>query len=101
MLRADMDGLPVEKLADVDFKSTNGSMHACGHDCHVNWLLGAAKILKSHEDQIEGTVKLMFQPAEALLLGAKMMIEERILENPTFDSCSKFPAKEAMERGTI
>ena len=86
LIRADMDALPVEEAADVEFKSTNGNMHACGHDCHASMLLGAAQLLKNHEDEIEGTVKLMFQPAEETMEGAKMMIEGGVLENPHVDA---------------
>ena len=86
LIRADMDALPVVEDADIDFKSTNGKMHACGHDCHAAMLLGAAQLLKAHEDEIEGTVKLMFQPAEETMEGAKMMIEGGILENPHVDA---------------
>ena len=86
LIRADMDALPVEEAAEIDFKSTNGNMHACGHDCHAAMLLGAAQLLKAHEDEIEGTVKLMFQPAEETMEGAKMMLAEGILENPHVDA---------------
>lgn len=86
LIRADMDALPVEEAADVEFKSTNGNMHACGHDCHASMLLGAAQLLKNHEDEIEGTVKLMFQPAEETMEGAKMMIAGGVLENPHVDA---------------
>ena len=75
LLRADMDALPIREEADVAFASQNGNMHACGHDMHTAMLLGAARLLKAHEDEIEGTVKLMFQPAEELLEGAKDMVE--------------------------
>ena len=86
MIRADMDALPVVEDADIDFKATNGNMHACGHDCHAAMLLGAAQLLKAHEDEIEGTVKLMFQPAEETMDGGKMMVEGGILENPHVDA---------------
>lgn len=86
LIRADMDALPVEEAADVDFKSTNGKMHACGHDCHAAMLLGAAQLLKNHEDEIEGTVKLMFQPAEETMEGGKMMVDGGVLENPHVDA---------------
>ena len=86
LIRADMDALPVVEDADIDFKSTNGNMHACGHDCHAAMLLGAAQILKAHESEIEGTVKLMFQPAEETMEGAKMMVAGGVLENPHVDA---------------
>ena len=86
LLRADMDALPVVEDTNLDFKSTNGRMHACGHDCHAAMLLGAAQLLKAHEDEIEGTVKLMFQPGEETMEGGKMMVEAGVLENPHVDA---------------
>lgn len=86
LIRADMDALPIQEEAEVDFRSDNGNMHACGHDMHTSMLLGAAKLLKAHEDEIEGTVKLMFQPAEEIFEGSRDMIEDGLLKNPDVDA---------------
>ena len=85
-LRADMDALPMEEAPNCDFASKNGAMHSCGHDMHTAMLLGAAKLLKQNQDQIEGTVKLVFQPDEEGFTGAKKMIEAGVLENPKVDA---------------
>lgn len=86
LLRADMDALPIKEESGVEFSSQNDFMHACGHDMHTAMLLGAAKLLKMHEDEISGTVKLMFQPAEEIFEGAKDMIEAGVLETPHVDA---------------
>ncbi len=86
LLRADMDALPMAEESGEIFSADNGYMHACGHDMHTAMLLEAARILKNHEDEIEGTVKLMFQPAEEIFAGADDMIQAGLLENPKVDA---------------
>ena len=86
LLRADMDALPMEETPNCEFAATNGAMHSCGHDMHTAMLLGAAKLLRQNQDQIEGTVKLVFQPDEEGFTGAKKMIEAGVLQNPKVDA---------------
>lgn len=86
LLRSDVDALPVKEEADVPFKSTNGCMHGCGHDMHGTILLGAAKLLKAHEQELKGTVKLLFQSGEEVFKGASAAIEAGILENPKVEA---------------
>ena len=86
LLRADMDALPIQEESDVDFPCPDGRMHACGHDMHTAMLLGAAKLLKAHESELNGTVKLMFQPAEEIFEGSKDMIDHGVLKNPDVDA---------------
>ena len=86
LLRADMDALPIQEESGVEFACKSGNMHACGHDLHTAMLLGAARLLKAHEAEIPGTVKLMFQPAEEIFEGSHDMIEAGLLENPKVDA---------------
>jgi amidohydrolase len=83
-LRADIDGLPISENTGLPFSSLNeGRMHACGHDFHTSMLLGAAKILKAKEAELNGCVKLIFQPAEEMIPGgAFLMIEAGVMDNP-------------------
>ena len=91
LLRADMDALPMKEESGLDFACPTGKeAHTCGHDFHVAMLLTAAKILKEQEFELSGTVKLMFQPAEETLQGARNMIEHGILENPKPDAALAF-----------
>lgn len=85
-LRADMDALPIVEETGLPFASTNGCMHACGHDGHVAMLLGAAKILNENRDKLKGNVKLFFQPGEEYPGGALPMIEEGCMEDPKVDA---------------
>jgi amidohydrolase len=99
-LRADMDGLPITESTGLPFASTVkstylgqpvGVMHACGHDTHVAMLLGAAEVLSQLKKDLPGTVKFIFQPAEEGSLpgtvgGAKLMVQEGVLENPKVDA---------------
>ena len=79
LIRGDMDALPMKEETGLPFSSINGKMHACGHDFHTSALLGAAKLLKAHESELKGQVKLMFQPAEEIMDGANDMIAAGIL----------------------
>jgi len=86
MLRADMDALPIIEETGAPYSSQNpGVMHACGHDGHTAVLLTVGKILQAHKDELAGTIKLVFQPAEEGLGGAEKMIEAGVLENPKVD----------------
>lgn len=119
-LRADMDCLPVTERVDVPFKSTvstvyngqkTGLMHACGHDSHVAILMGVAEVLSSMKNDIAGTVKFIFQPAEegvydpSLLKngksGAELMVMEGVMENPKVDAVFGLHISSVTEVGTI
>ncbi|WP_284983102.1 M20 family metallopeptidase [Arthrobacter sp. efr-133-TYG-118] len=81
LLRADMDGLPVQERTGVEFSSKiDGAMHACGHDLHTSMLAGAATLLAERRDQLAGDVVLMFQPGEEGFDGAGHMIREGVLD---------------------
>ena len=101
-LRADMDALPIHEEADVPFRSeVDGKMHACGHDCHTAMLLGAARILKQHESEVRGTVKLVFQPAEEGGAGGLRMREEGVLESPRVDRIFGLHVWPSLDTGTV
>lgn len=80
LLRADMDGLPIKEESGLEFTSKNDYSHTCGHDIHTTIMLGVAKLMKEHEDELEGVVRFEFQPAEELLTGSETMVEAGLLE---------------------
>lgn len=91
LLRGDMDALPIQEESGEEFASeVPGKMHGCGHDMHTAMMLGAAKLLKEHEDEIEGTIKLEFQPAEEIFQGSLDMLKNGLLENPKVDAAVMF-----------
>ncbi len=86
MVRADIDGLPIVEANEVPYRSVNnGVMHACGHDTHIAVALATAKLLSQHRDELHGTVKFCFQPAEERSGGAAPMIKQGVMKNPTVD----------------
>ncbi|MCE2718406.1 MAG: M20 family metallopeptidase [Dolichospermum sp.] len=86
-IRADMDALPIQELNEVPYCSQrDGIMHACGHDGHTAIALGTAYYLHQHRQELNGTVKIIFQPAEEGPGGAKPMIAAGVLNNPDVDA---------------
>ena len=79
LLRGDMDALPMTEESGLPFAAQNGHCHSCGHDTHTAMLLAAARLLSEHAGELPGCVKLMFQPAEELGLGAKAMVDAGLL----------------------
>jgi amidohydrolase len=100
LLRADMDALTIQEETGVDYVSQNeGIMHACGHDCHISTLLTAARVLNDHKDELCGTVKLAFQPAEEVATGAAAMIAEGALDG--VDGCFAIHVWSDVDAGTV
>ncbi len=88
LLRCDMDALPIDEIDKKDYSSrTKDRMHACGHDAHTAWGIGAAMILSQYKDRLKGNVKFAFEPSEEDLIGvnAKDMIEAGIMKDPDVD----------------
>lgn len=100
--RADIDALPIKELNNLPFKSINeGIMHACGHDIHTTINLGVARLFKEMEDKFKGNVKLIFQPAEETIGGAKRMIDEGCLMEPKVDYILSLHVMPTLEIGNI
>jgi len=114
-LRADMDALPIEERVDIPFKSTVKAeylgktvsvMHACGHDTHVAVLMGTAEVLASMKDQMPGTIKFFFQPAEEGTPGdeeggASLMVKEGVMNNPKVDAVFGLHISSGLDIGKI
>lgn len=101
-IRADIDALHIKEQTNLEYASKiNGVMHACGHDIHTISLLGSAYILNKHRDELNGIVKLIFQPAEEKGIGAKYMIENGALENPKPDAIFGLHAWPDVEAGKV
>lgn len=102
LLRADMDALPIEEKTDLAYSSLiKGCMHACGHDVHITWLLGAAMILSQLRTHIKGTVKFLFQPAEEVGGSCHLIEDPRVLHHPEVESVFAAHAWPSMEVGTV
>lgn len=100
--RADIDALPMTEDNDLPYKSLNeGVMHACGHDVHTAIHLGVARLLKEMEDEIQGNIKIFFQPAEETIGGAKRMIDEGHLKNPDVEYVLALHVASGLEVGNI
>lgn len=102
LIRADMDALPINENTDLEYASKeNGKMHACGHDIHIAVALAAAYVLKQYENELDGCVKIIFQPAEETTGGAKPMIDEGIMENPKVTAAIGGHVTPALEVGKV
>ena len=101
LLRAAMDALPMCEETDLPFRSRNGFDHSCGNDLQTTMLLAAAAILKQHEAELQGTVKLMFQPAAQLGTGARAMRDAGVLDAPKVDAALALQAVSFLPPGLV
>ncbi len=101
-LRSDIDALPLDDRKNVEYCSKiEGKMHACGHDGHMAVLMGAAKILNKYKNNFKGIVKLIFEPAEETIGGARFMIDEGVLQNPKVDAIVGLHVSELINSGYV
>lgn len=103
LLRADIDALPIEEPGELEYRSCNpGHMHACGHDGHAAWLVGAARILSEIREEWGGCIKFVFQPGEEIGKGADTLIhEDKVLEAPPVDMAFAAHGWPSIESGRI
>ena len=101
-IRGDIDGLPIQELNEVDYKSqVPGVMHACGHDVHTTSVLGAAMIISQVRSELRGSVKFIFQPAEEINAGAKAMLADGVLDAPRVDAIFGLHNHPSLKVGTV
>ncbi|BAK80803.1 M20 metallopeptidase family protein [Candidatus Arthromitus sp. SFB-rat-Yit] len=101
-LRSDLDALPLDDFKNVEYSSKiSGKMHACGHDAHISILMSVAKVLLKYRDKFNGNVKLIFEPAEETIGGAKFMIKDGVLEDPKVDAIVGLHVSELIDSGHI
>lgn len=101
-IRADMDALPILEKTSLPYASTTeGLMHACGHDIHTTTLLGVATVLKELAPALAGTIKLVFQPAEEGLGGMQAMIDDGVMDDPAIDLALGFHNQPEMAAGSF